>query len=93
MGVIDSYGIELIHPIREGWDWNLILRDLFLYPLPSSTFKLAPLVIILVTHDPRVAASASRIIRMRDGQIADETRLDDGQDSRAVLSSLVDLEV
>jgi hypothetical protein len=30
---------------------------------------------------------------MRDGQIADETRLDDGQDSRAVLSSLVDLEV
>ncbi|MDP6512448.1 MAG: ABC transporter ATP-binding protein [SAR202 cluster bacterium] len=49
--------------------------------------------IVLVTHDPRVAASASRIIRMRDGQIADETRLDDDQDSRVVLSNLVDLEV
>ncbi len=48
--------------------------------------------VILVTHDPRVASSAGRIIRMRDGWIADETRLDDHHDSKAVLASLIDLE-
>ncbi len=49
--------------------------------------------VILVTHDPRVASAAGRVIRMRDGWIADETRLADHHDSKAVLSSLIDLEV
>ena len=49
--------------------------------------------VVLVTHDPRAASAAGRIIRMRDGWIADETRLDDHHDSKAVLSSLIDLEV
>ena len=49
--------------------------------------------IVLVTHDPRVASTANRIIRMRDGWIVDETRIEDRNDSKAVLSSLMDLEV
>jgi putative ABC transport system ATP-binding protein len=32
--------------------------------------------IVLVTHDARVAARADRVITMRDGQVANETRLD-----------------
>ncbi len=31
--------------------------------------------VILVTHDPRIAANADRIIFLKDGQIADENRL------------------
>ena len=34
--------------------------------------------IVLVTHDARVAARADRVITMRDGAIANETRLDAG---------------
>ena len=49
--------------------------------------------IVLVTHNHVVASGASRIVHMRDGMIADETRVDAGGDSRAVLSRLVDLEV
>ena len=49
--------------------------------------------IVLVTHDPRVASAANRIMRMRDGWIVDETRIEDRHDSKAVLSSLMDLEV
>ena len=48
---------------------------------------------MLVTHDPRVASAANRIMRMRDGWIVDETRIEDRHDSKAVLSSLMDLEV
>lgn len=32
--------------------------------------------LVLVTHDPRVATTADRVLGMRDGQIVDETRLD-----------------
>ena len=35
--------------------------------------------IVLVTHDARVAARADRVITMRDGAIANETRLDEGR--------------
>lgn len=49
--------------------------------------------IVLVTHDPRVASAANRIMRMRDGWIVDETHIEDRHDSKAVLSSLMDLEV
>ena len=47
--------------------------------------------IVLITHDPRVASAANRIIRMRDGWIVDETRIEDSHDPKAVLSSLMDL--
>ncbi len=32
--------------------------------------------IVVVTHDPRVATAARRLLTMRDGRIVDETRLD-----------------
>ena len=34
--------------------------------------------IVLVTHDPRVATVADRLLTMRDGQVVDETRLAGG---------------
>jgi putative ABC transport system ATP-binding protein len=48
--------------------------------------------IVLVTHDPRVAAAADRVIHMRDGQITEESRLS-GERDAAKLASLVRLEV
>jgi putative ABC transport system ATP-binding protein len=33
---------------------------------------------VIVTHDPRVAASADRLISMRDGGFVDETRMTGG---------------
>jgi putative ABC transport system ATP-binding protein len=35
--------------------------------------------LLLVTHDPRVATTADRLLSMRDGAIVDETRLRDGR--------------
>jgi putative ABC transport system ATP-binding protein len=49
--------------------------------------------IILVTHDPRVAAQADRVLRMRDGRIAAESQLEDREDRRRLVSELVELEV
>jgi putative ABC transport system ATP-binding protein len=50
--------------------------------------------IVLVTHDARVAARADRVISMRDGKIAHETRLDEGRgDMAATVSRLMQLEV
>ena len=50
--------------------------------------------IVLVTHDARIAARADRVISMRDGQIAHETRLDEGRgDMAATVSRLMQLEV
>ena len=48
--------------------------------------------ILLVTHDPRVAAAADRVLQLRDGQIQDEARLGTTADAREVLTRLVDLE-
>jgi putative ABC transport system ATP-binding protein len=48
--------------------------------------------IVLVTHDPRVAATADRVVTMRDGRIVDDTRLDQPADAGDVLSQLVQLE-
>jgi putative ABC transport system ATP-binding protein len=49
--------------------------------------------IVLVTHNHVVASGASRIVHMRDGTIADETRVDVMGDPKAALAKLVDLEV
>jgi putative ABC transport system ATP-binding protein len=48
---------------------------------------------LLVTHDPRVAASADRVLQMRDGLVVDETRLEPGDAAASVVSSLIRLEV
>jgi putative ABC transport system ATP-binding protein len=49
--------------------------------------------LVLVTHDARVAASADRVLAMRDGLVVDETRLEDRQAPAAVISQLLRLEV
>jgi putative ABC transport system ATP-binding protein len=49
--------------------------------------------LVLVTHDARVAASADRVLAMRDGLVVDETRLEDRQAPEAVVSQLLRLEV
>ena len=47
--------------------------------------------IVLVTHDPRVATRADRLLTMRDGRMVDETALTDGIAGRA-LFDLLDVE-
>jgi putative ABC transport system ATP-binding protein len=46
--------------------------------------------LVIVTHDERVAATADRLISMRDGALVDETRLTGG--TRGTLADLVSLE-
>jgi ABC-type lipoprotein export system ATPase subunit len=46
--------------------------------------------LVIVTHDARIAATADRLIAMRDGQFVEETRLTGGSTGR--LSALVGLE-
>jgi ABC-type lipoprotein export system ATPase subunit len=46
--------------------------------------------LVIVTHDERVAATADRIVSMRDGELVDETRLTGG--TRGNLRDLVTLE-
>jgi putative ABC transport system ATP-binding protein len=48
--------------------------------------------IVMVTHDPRVAAVADRVVRMRDGRLASETRLSGDRDLQSRLSELIELE-
>jgi putative ABC transport system ATP-binding protein len=48
------------------------------------------LTLVIVTHDERVAATADRLIVMRDGAFVDDTRLTGG--TRGSLSSLAGLE-
>ena len=46
--------------------------------------------LVIVTHDSRIAATADRLITMRDGAFVDETRLTGGTSGQ--LSALVDLD-
>ena len=48
-----------------------------------------PGAIVVVTHDPRVATTADRVLSMRDGQIVDETQL--GELAAGALADLIDL--
>jgi len=47
------------------------------------------LTLVVVTHDERIAATADRLISMRDGVFVDETRLTGG--SRGNLSDFAGL--
>jgi putative ABC transport system ATP-binding protein len=49
--------------------------------------------VVLATHDPRVAASADRVLQLRDGLFVEETRLEGAESAAAVVSSLLRLEV
>ena len=49
--------------------------------------------LVLVTHDANVASAADRVVRMRDGGIVGENRLEGHQPSRDILRSVVGLEV
>jgi putative ABC transport system ATP-binding protein len=49
--------------------------------------------IVLVTHDPRVAAAADRVVHMRDGLVTEESVLTGDRDPALLASSLVRLEV
>jgi putative ABC transport system ATP-binding protein len=44
--------------------------------------------LVLVTHDARVAATAERLMTMRDGRIVEDTRLDGGRPRQTVLAQL-----
>jgi putative ABC transport system ATP-binding protein len=44
--------------------------------------------LLLVTHDPRVAATADRLLAMRDGSIVEDVRLDGGLSRQALLAQV-----
>ena len=46
--------------------------------------------IVVVTHDPRVATTAVRLLTMRDGQVVDETRLAGGTSGALALGDLLE---
>jgi putative ABC transport system ATP-binding protein len=39
----------------------------------------------MVTHDPRIAAYADRIVFLKDGKVIDDTRLTSGVETGAVM--------
>jgi putative ABC transport system ATP-binding protein len=55
-----------------------------------EALHLAGLTLVVATHDERIAATADRLVSMRDGALVDETRLVGG--TRGRLADLVGLE-
>jgi putative ABC transport system ATP-binding protein len=49
--------------------------------------------LVLATHDARVAAAADRVLQLRDGLVADETRLGETGRAESVVAQLLELEV
>jgi putative ABC transport system ATP-binding protein len=49
--------------------------------------------IVMVTHDAKAASYADRIVFLKDGQIAGETRLATGNDAGSILHRLAELEM
>jgi putative ABC transport system ATP-binding protein len=49
--------------------------------------------VVLVTHDANVASAAGRVVRMRDGEIVGESRIDGATPAVDVLRSLVEIGV
>ncbi|MFC7824902.1 ABC transporter ATP-binding protein [Streptomyces sp. NPDC057362] len=56
-----------------------------------DALRAAGQTLVLVTHDERVAATADRVVSLRDGAVADDTRLD-GQGDAAGLGTLLNWE-
>ncbi len=48
--------------------------------------------VVLATHDHRVASAANLVVQLRDGLVIDETRIDAGESTSTVVSSLLRLE-
>jgi putative ABC transport system ATP-binding protein len=57
-----------------------------------AQFHAAGQTIFLVTHDPRIASAADRVLHMRDGRLVAETHLNGGQRLETLLNTLVELE-
>jgi putative ABC transport system ATP-binding protein len=49
--------------------------------------------IVMVTHDPKAASHADRIVFLKDGRIIDEMKLDGGKDAADILARLTELEL
>ena len=49
--------------------------------------------IVMVTHDPRAASHADRIVFLKDGQIIDQMRLEGEKDAADILARLTELEL
>jgi putative ABC transport system ATP-binding protein len=49
--------------------------------------------IVVVTHDPKAASFADRIVFLKDGQIASEIRLEEGGDTAPILERLGQLDM
>jgi putative ABC transport system ATP-binding protein len=46
--------------------------------------------IVIVTHDPKAASTADRVVFLRDGQISGEIRFESTTDSLQRLRSIID---
>ncbi|MGH3193744.1 MAG: hypothetical protein ACRDOL_42100 [Streptosporangiaceae bacterium] len=57
---------------------------------PFDSLRSTGQTLVIVTHDPRIAATSDRLISMRDGAFVDETRLTGG--TRGSLGALAGLE-
>jgi ABC-type lipoprotein export system ATPase subunit len=42
----------------------------------------------MVTHDPRIAAHAHRIVFMQDGRIVDDRKITDADEARSVIEAV-----